>query len=77
MCLCVCVHSTAKTPAGPSCNKTWSDQSAREYGTLVQKDAGQVVGISRTKTNPDFEMNDVVVVLMGVEGGAGGNGKIC
>lgn len=49
----------------------------REYGTIVHTDAGQVLGLSRRKTNLDFEMSDVVVVLMGVEGGTVGNGKIC
>lgn len=55
----------------------WSDQSAREYGTTpAQTDAGQGLGISRVKTNLDFQMNDVVVVLMGVKRRTGGNGKI-
>lgn len=55
----------------------WSDQSAREYGTTpAQPDAGQGLGISRMKTNLDFKMNDVVVVLMGVKRRTGGKGKI-
>lgn len=45
-------------------------------GHICPADAGQVLGINRTKINLDFEMNDVVVVLMGVKRGTGGNGKI-
>lgn len=38
-------------------------------GHICPADAGQVLGLSRTKINLDFEMNYVVVVLMGVERG--------
>lgn len=52
----------------PVCKGIWD--------TFAHTNAGQVLGISRIKINLDFEMNDMVVVLMEVKRETGGNGKI-